>query len=78
MTSRSEAPARSGALIRNSAIAMLMNALIVPFFRAAAVERRSECRASTIAATASNPPIRDAGYLSLRAASPAPAARAAA
>jgi hypothetical protein len=62
MTSRSAAAATSGALIRNSAIAMLITALTVPFRRPSVVDRRSECSASTIAARASNAPIRDAGY----------------
>ena len=55
-------PPSSGALIRKSAIAMLMTALTVASRRAAAVDRRSECSASTTAARASSAPIRDAGY----------------
>jgi len=56
---------RSGALIRNSAIAMLMIALVVAFLRDSAVERRSAWRASTVPAMASNAPTRDAGYSAL-------------
>ena len=59
--SRNAWAATKGALIRNSAIAMLMVALVVACRRDAAVERRSECSASIAPATASNAPTRAAG-----------------
>ena len=59
---RNASAATNGALIRKSAIAMLIIALIVASPRDAAVERRSECSASTAPAMASKAPTRDAGY----------------
>ncbi len=57
----SAALARYGALMRSSAITMLMSAPIEALRRAATVERRMPCRTSNAAAKASRKPTRGAG-----------------